>query len=89
LYIQAFAAAAHPGLDPAALRRESRTPRRLPGEGALPLGALLDVAPPDAPISLEAPSSRLAGRPAAERARIALDATRAWLADYEATRPAR
>jgi sugar phosphate isomerase/epimerase len=73
------AAPALPGADEEALRRESRTARRLPGEGALPLGALLDALPPDVPISLEAPSPRLAGLAAEDRARLALEATRRWL----------
>jgi sugar phosphate isomerase/epimerase len=74
------------GLAPAAdlseadLRRESRTARRLPGEGVLPLRELLAVLPPDIPLSVEAPSLRLAGMPADERAKIALETTRLWLA---------
>jgi sugar phosphate isomerase/epimerase len=73
------------GLDAESLRRESRTARRLPGEGDLPLAELLDALP-DAPISLEAPSPRLVGT-AAARARIALDETARWLAAYEGMTP--
>jgi sugar phosphate isomerase/epimerase len=62
------------------LRRESRTARLLPGEGALPLHELLAVLPPDCPISVEAPSARLAGLSATERARETLRATMAFLA---------
>jgi sugar phosphate isomerase/epimerase len=66
-------------LPPEELRRESRTARLLPGEGELPLEALLDALPPDVAISVEAPSARDAHLPAAERARRALAATRAVL----------
>ena len=50
------------------LRRESRSARLLPGEGALPLAALIDALPPDTPISVEGalPARR---RPARGRAR--------------------
>lgn len=66
-------------LSPEELRRESRTARLLPGEGELPLDALLDALPGDVAISIEAPSARDAGLPATERARRALAATRAVL----------
>jgi sugar phosphate isomerase/epimerase len=69
-------------LPPEELRRESRTARRLPGEGELPLDALLDALPSDVAISVEAPSARDAHLPAAERARRALAATRAVLARH-------
>lgn len=62
------------------LRRESRTARLLPGEGALPLRALLDALPPECGLSVEAPSARLAGRSATERARETRLATEAFLA---------
>ena len=62
------------------LRKESRTARLLPGEGALPLRALLDALPPDCAISVEAPSARLAGLSATERARETLRASEAFLA---------
>jgi sugar phosphate isomerase/epimerase len=61
------------------LRRESRTARLLPGEGALWLRELLDALPKDTPISLEAPSARYADLNATERARIALEKTDAFL----------
>jgi sugar phosphate isomerase/epimerase len=61
------------------LRTESRTARMLPGEGALWLDRLLDVLPPATPLSIEAPSARLAHLSATERARCALAATRAFL----------
>jgi sugar phosphate isomerase/epimerase len=62
------------------LRRESRTARLLPGEGSLRLDRLLEVLPADIGISIEAPSAAHAHLPAAERARRALDATRALMA---------
>lgn len=61
------------------LRTESRTARLLPGEGSLWLDRLLDILPPDVPLSVEAPSARHAHLSAAERARLALEATRALL----------
>ena len=61
------------------LRKESRTARLLPGEGSLWLDELLDAPGPDADVSVEAPSARHAHLPAAERARLAYDATRALL----------
>lgn len=69
-------------LAPEELRRESRTARLLPGDGELPLDALLDALPPDVAISVEAPSARDAHLPAGERARRALAATRAVLARH-------
>ncbi len=61
------------------LRRESRTARLLPGEGELWLEELLEALPRDIPISIEAPSARHAHLPAADRAKLALDATTAFL----------
>jgi sugar phosphate isomerase/epimerase len=61
------------------LRAESRTARRLPGEGVLPLRELLAAFPDGTPISVEAPSQSLAGLSAEERARRALAATLATL----------
>ena len=57
------------------LRKESRTARLLPGEGSLWLDELLDALAPDVAISVEAPSARHAHLPAAERARLAFEAT--------------
>ena len=62
------------------LRRESRTARMLPGEGALWLPELLEVLSPDVAISVEAPSARHAHLPAGERARLACEATMKVLA---------
>ena len=61
------------------LRRESRTARLLPGEGGLWLEDLLEALPRQIPISIEAPSARHAHLPAAQRAKLALDATMAFL----------
>jgi sugar phosphate isomerase/epimerase len=57
------------------LRAESRTARRLPGEGVLPLRELLAAFPEGTPVSVEAPSRSLAGLSAEERARKVLAAT--------------
>lgn len=61
------------------LRAESRTARRLPGDGVLPLAELLRAFPAGTPISVEAPSAALAHLPAVERARRVLAATRSVL----------
>lgn len=57
------------------LRAESRTARRLPGEGVLPLKDLLAAFPPGTPVSVEAPSQSLIGLSAAQRAKKVYDAT--------------
>jgi sugar phosphate isomerase/epimerase len=57
------------------LRAESRTARRLPGEGVSPLKNLLAAFPKDTPISVEAPSKSLIGLSAEERAKKVLQAT--------------
>lgn len=62
------------------LRAESRTARRLPGEGVLPLREWLAAFPPETPVSVEAPSAAIAGLPAEERARRAMAATMRTLA---------
>jgi sugar phosphate isomerase/epimerase len=63
-----------PGGDAAA---EARTERLLPGEGGLPLTALLSAVPPATPVAIEAPRLSLRGdlTPAefAARARRSLD----------------
>jgi len=69
------------------LRKESRTARLLPGEGSLWLNELLDALAPDVAISVEAPSARHAHLPAAERARLAHEATQALLAGRTGARP--
>jgi sugar phosphate isomerase/epimerase len=57
------------------LRAESRTARRLPGEGVLPLKELLSAFPKGTPVSVEAPSKSLVGLSAQERARKVFIAT--------------
>lgn len=57
------------------LRAESRTARRLPGEGVLPLKDLRAAFPAGTSISVEAPSKSLAGLSAEEKARRVLEAT--------------
>lgn len=58
----------------AAIRREARGERLYPGEGQLPLAALLAAAP-DIPIGIEAPDGRRAGLSFAEQAHLARAAT--------------
>jgi len=62
------------------LVRESRTDRRLPGEGILPLVEFLDALPPDLAISVEAPCEAYAHLPPQERAVLAMTTSRAVLA---------
>lgn len=59
-----------------ALRDEARGGRYLPGEGDLPLQALLAVLPPGLPMGVEAPTARDADLSVADRARLAAVATR-------------
>jgi sugar phosphate isomerase/epimerase len=67
--------------DTAALTREARTGRLLPGEGVLPLRELVAVLPTTAPLAIEAPSRATAHLPAAERARRAYRALSALMHD--------
>ncbi len=60
--------------DVAAIRREARGERLYPGEGQLPLAALL-AAFPDVPVGIEAPDGRRAGLSFAEQAHLARAAT--------------
>jgi sugar phosphate isomerase/epimerase len=62
------------------LVRESRTNRRLPGEGVLPLVQFLKALPPGLAISVEAPCERYAHLSVPERALLAIKTTRAVLA---------
>lgn len=62
------------------LAREARYGRLHCGEGGLDLRSLLAALPADAPLSVEVPHAALAGRPFAEKARIAGDAARRFLA---------
>jgi sugar phosphate isomerase/epimerase len=54
--------------DTPALIREARTGRLLPGEGALPLQALVAALPDDLPLAIEAPCQATAQLPALQRA---------------------
>jgi sugar phosphate isomerase/epimerase len=54
--------------EPPELIREARTGRLLPGEGVLPLAALVKALPATTPLSVEAPVRATAGLPALERA---------------------
>jgi sugar phosphate isomerase/epimerase len=62
-----------------ALLHQARAERLLPGQGGLDLRAILRAVPPNAPLSLEIPM-RTSPLPAVERARLALAATRRFLA---------
>jgi sugar phosphate isomerase/epimerase len=66
------------------LVHEARNERLHAGEGALWLDALLDALPDDIAISVEVPRSIDAGKSVAERARLAGDAARKYLAAYRA-----
>jgi len=68
------------------LAHESRNERRWPGEGEFPLDELFDALPDEIPISVEVPRAVDAGRSMKERAVMAGEATRAWLAKYRARR---
>ena len=64
-----------------AILSEARTERMVPGEGSLPLADLLTRFPPTIPLSIELPLRALAAHmPAAERAKLAADGTRRFLA---------
>lgn len=82
-YLQVCDAPADPpgdGDDDRALGHEARHTRLLPGDGALPLTALLAAAPPHVPLSVEVLSDDLRTRlPPRERAQVCLDATRRLL----------
>lgn len=64
-----------------AILHEARTERMVPGEGGLPLAELLALFEPATPLSIELPLRALAARmPPAERAQLAADGTRRFLA---------
>ena len=65
---------------PSDLMAEARGNRLLPGDGVLPLGAMLDALPKGLSIGVEAPTQELAALTFAEAARRAGDATRAFFA---------
>jgi sugar phosphate isomerase/epimerase len=60
--------------------------RREPGLGMVPLDEILDVLPPDLPLSVEWGRPRDGSYSAAEWARIALDATRRFVDGYYANK---
>src|SRR5215211_2938736 len=62
--------------------------RCAPGEGMVPLAEMLDVLPPELPLSLEWSAPRDAGYSPAEWAKIALDTTRRFLEGYYAAKAA-
>jgi sugar phosphate isomerase/epimerase len=68
------------------LALEARNDRQLPGEGELWLDDLLDALPDDIAISVEVPRSIDFGRSVNERAVLAGNAARAYLAKYRAKR---
>ena len=57
------------------LAQEARTARLYPGDGALPLSALLDVLPDGTPLSIEIPNTAYESLDFTVRAKRALDAT--------------
>lgn len=62
------------------LRQESLGARLYPGDGALPLHALMDALPEDVVIDVETPVATNQGLYSADRARLALSATQHFLA---------
>jgi sugar phosphate isomerase/epimerase len=79
-YVQMCDAPAERPTDTAGLLFQARAERLLPGDGKLDLAGILRALPPDLPISVEIPMTRLAQTVnAEERARRALDATRRLL----------
>lgn len=71
-----------PATGPASIdgrRREARAARLLPGEGELPLAGWLAALPAGIPLSVEAPTLKLAGLPFDEQARIVGETTRTFL----------
>ena len=65
--------------DTPALIREARTGRLLPGEGVLPLAALITALPDTVPLAVEAPCRATADLPAVERAKRAYRALTALM----------
>jgi sugar phosphate isomerase/epimerase len=65
------------------LRRESRSGRYYPGQGALPVAAIVEALPAAKPLAVEAPCEALAHLPITTRGRRCGEATRALLARCE------
>ena len=78
-YVQICDAGTERPTVPADLMAEARGNRLLPGEGALPLHAVLDALPEGLSIGVEAPTRELAGLTFAAAAKRAGDATRSFL----------
>src|SRR5579875_160137 len=74
-------AAPPPGM---ALREESLSARLYPGDGALPLMALMDALPRDVVVDVETPVRADRALPPAQRASLALSATQRFLRAWEA-----
>jgi sugar phosphate isomerase/epimerase len=68
------------GPPPARLRDESVNRRRYPGEGDLPLRAMLAALPTGVAVEVEVPTAAHAGLPIIERARRCAETTRRFLA---------
>ncbi len=83
-YAQICDAGAERPASPADRMAEARGNRLLPGEGTLPLDAMLDALPKGLSIGVEAPTQELAALSFAEAAKRAGDATRAFFAMREA-----
>jgi sugar phosphate isomerase/epimerase len=84
-YLQICDAGAERPALPPDLMAEARGNRLLPGEGVLPLDAMLDALPEGLSIGVEAPTRELAGLAFNAAAKRAGEATRAFLsarADY-------
>ncbi|MBV8165565.1 MAG: TIM barrel protein [Alphaproteobacteria bacterium] len=79
-YVQICDAEATPPDTPEGLMAEARGGRLLPGEGGLPLAALMAALPRDRVIGVEAPTREFASLPLDECARRAGAAARAFLA---------
>jgi len=65
------------------LRQEARNGRHYPGQGALPVAAIVDALPADKPLAVEAPCEALAHLPIDLRGKRCGEATRALLARCE------
>lgn len=70
------------------LRNEARALRLYPGEGELPIAALLDALPKGIPIDVETPVAADAGLSPGQKAQKAADKTRGFLEKYSRERSA-
>jgi sugar phosphate isomerase/epimerase len=83
-YAQICDAGPHRPASPPDLMAEARGNRLLPGQGALPLDAMLDALPRGLAVGVEAPTQELAGLSIVDTAKRAGDVTRAFLAMRQA-----